>query len=151
MGEMLDKTLLFVERVKKRLASAQEVLMKAMQVKSTREWELQDGLDLLKRLREEAASQTAAAPPPSSPEPDKELNSGAPKRRPIALPQSRQLPQAFQTFLATERSCSRWSCRRFGARERDLLRSEVSRFRAEAPIGVSDQLVLTGGGHPLRG
>ena len=62
VGERLDKTLLFVERAKKRLASAEEVLMNAMQVKSTRERELQDGLDRLKRLREEAAAQTAAAP-----------------------------------------------------------------------------------------
>ena len=70
VGERLDKTLLFVERAKKRLASAEEVLMNAIQVKSTRERELQDGLDRMKRLREEAAAQTAAAPP----EPDEELN-----------------------------------------------------------------------------
>ena len=42
-------------------------------------------------------------------------------------------------------------------RERDRLRSEVSRLRAKAPTGVSDQLLLTGGVgqddrfNPMRG
>ena len=52
MRERLDKTLLFVEeRVKKRFASVEDVLMNAVQVKSTRERELQDGLDWLKVAR----------------------------------------------------------------------------------------------------
>ena len=166
--------MLFVERAKKRLASAEEVVLNAMQVKSTRERELQEGLDRLKRLREEAAAQTAAAPP----EPDEELNQlrnrvaelqreGAARISEIEREAANRIAtiQAASTGIpdvpATEPAVATVELNRLRGvaadleRERDRLRSEVSRLRAEAPTGVSDQPMLTSGQddrfNPMRG
>ena len=96
--------------------------MNAMQVKSTRERELQDGLDRLKRLREEAAAQSAAAPP----EPDEELNQlrnrvaelqreGAARISEIEREAANRIATiqaastAFQTFLPPSLQLQPWS------------------------------------------
>ena len=124
---------------RKRLASAEEVVLNAMQVKSTRERELQDGLDRLKRLR--GGSRPELQWPP---EPDEELNQlriewrnfkekvphAFPRSRgrpPIASPPSRQVPQVFQTFLppslqlqAVELNRLRGVAADLGARERSV-------------------------------
>ena len=85
--------------------SAEEVLMNAMQVKSTREWELQDGLDRLKRLREVADREGGRQSHPHDP--------GSFHRHP-----RRSCHRACSCSRGVE-SVAR-SCRRSGAREREI-------------------------------
>ena len=57
IGERLDVCQQFVERARKRLVAAEDVVMKALQTKSR----LDEGVQRLQRLREEAATQPSAA------------------------------------------------------------------------------------------
>ena len=59
VGEQLDACLKFIERAKKRLESADQDVIKAQEVRASRETELSEGLANLQRLRSEATS----APP----------------------------------------------------------------------------------------
>ena len=60
--ERLDACLKFIERAKKRLESAEQDVIKAQEVRASRETELSEGLANLQRLRSEATS-VAPVPP----------------------------------------------------------------------------------------
>ena len=105
IGERLDACQQFVERARKRFVAAEDAVMKALQTKSRLESELNEGVQRLQRLREEAAAQPRAPTaehgevPPVPPEAQAEVN---------------QLRATIEDLQ----------------RERDRLRSEVSRQRA---------------------
>ena len=61
VGERLDARLKFIERAKKRLESADQDVIKAQEVRASRETQLSEELANLQRLRSEA---TSAAPVP---------------------------------------------------------------------------------------
>ena len=56
IGVRSDSCQAFVERARKRLAVAEEDVVKALRVKSTREFQLKQGLARLEKLRQEAAN-----------------------------------------------------------------------------------------------
>ena len=60
IGERLDACQRFVERAQKRLAAAQEAVKKAVETQSKLEAELQEGVERLQRLREEATAQMSS-------------------------------------------------------------------------------------------
>ena len=62
IGVRLDSCQAFVERARKRLTVAEEEVTKALRTKSTREFELEQGLARLAQLREEAASREREVP-----------------------------------------------------------------------------------------
>ena len=107
IGERLDACQQFVERARKRLVAAEDVVMKALQIKSRLECELNEGVQRLQRLREEAAAQPRAPIAEHG-----EVPPIAPEAQAVEVNQLRATIEDLQ-------------------RERDRLRSEVSHQRPE--------------------
>ena len=119
IGESLDACQQFVERARKRFVAAEDAVMKALQTKSRLESELNEGVQRLQRLREEAAAQPRAPTaehgevPPIPPEAPAEVNH----------------------LRATVEDLQR---------ERDRLRSEVSRQRVEESRPLEQSVIDQG-------
>ena len=116
IGVRLDSCQAFVERARKRLTVAEEEVTKALRTKSTREFELEQGLARLAQLREEAASRerevpargVAADPPATIPSTSAEevnlLRATVAELRREQVSLMAQLAQQTETARAIERS-----------------------------------------------
>ena len=120
IGERLDACQQFVERARKRLVAAEDVVMKALQTKSRLESELNEGVQRLQRLREEAAAQPRAPTAEHG-----EVPPVAPEAQAVEVNQLRATIEDLQ-------------------RERDRLRSEVSRQRAEESRPLEQSVIEQG-------
>ena len=118
----MDACQRFVERARKRhAAAAQEAVKKAVEIQSKFEVEVQEGLDRLKRLREEAvASHT------SSLRVDPIAEEEAQSR--VRAPQEDELPATVHASTAAEINQLRVAVQDL-QRDRDFLRSEMAKNR----------------------
>ena len=133
IGERLDACQRFVERAQKRLAAAQEAVKKAVETQSKLEAELQEGVERLQRLREEATAQMSSmrVEPPDEVSVLRnrisELEREAQSRVPI---QEADVPPTIQVPSAAEINQLRAAVQELQS-ERDFLRSEMSKSRVE--------------------
>ena len=131
IGERLDACQQFVERARKRLVAAEDVVVKALQTKSRLECELTEGVQRLQRLREEAAAQPRAPTAEHGEVP------------PIATAERGEVPPIAPEAQAVEVNQLRATIEDL-QRERDRLRSEVSRQRTEESRPLEQSVIDRG-------